>query len=59
MALGRGELELDLLAGQLLVDGRKGVDLVLDVGRLLAVEVDLGASRKAKGYMATDPPLGP
>ena len=45
MALLRGELELDLLAGQLLVDGREGVDLVLDVGRLLRVEVDLADFR--------------
>jgi hypothetical protein len=45
VALLRGELELDLLAGQLLVDGREGVDLVLDVGRLLRVEVDLADFR--------------
>merc|ERR1719201_2351433 len=39
------KLELDLLAGELLVHGRKGVDLVLDVGRLLGVEVDLADLR--------------
>ena len=36
-----GELKLDLLAGEPLVDGGEGVDLVLDVGRLLRVEVHL------------------
>ena len=39
--IGGGEFELDLLAGELLVNGRKGVDLVFDVGSLLWIEVDL------------------
>ena len=35
------ELEVDVLAGELLVDGGEGLDLVLDVGLLRLVQVDL------------------
>eukprot|EP00964_Phaeocystis_antarctica_P004122 scaffold2214_cov49-Phaeocystis_antarctica.AAC.3 len=51
------ELKLDLLAGQPLVDGGEGVDLVLDVGRLLRVQVyldDLGAVQAVARVLADD-----
>ena len=40
-----GELEVDLLAGQLLVDGGEGLHLVLDVRLLGLVQVDLEQAR--------------
>ena len=42
---GVGELEVDLLAGELLVDAGEGLGLVLDVGLLGLVQVDLEQTR--------------
>ena len=46
-----GELEVDLLAGELLVDAGEGVGLVLDVGLLGLVQVHL----EQAGGVQTDP----
>ena len=41
LQVGLGELESDLFAGELLVDGAESLDLVLDVGLLALVQVTL------------------
>ena len=50
---GVGELEVDLLAGELLVDAGEGVSLVLDVGLLGLVQVDLEQTRTVQADPVT------
>ena len=47
------ELEVDLLAGELLVDAGEGVSLVLDVGLLGLVQVDLEQTRTVQADPVT------
>ncbi|MFN9944279.1 MAG: hypothetical protein ACK56I_32895, partial [bacterium] len=51
LQVGFGELEVDLLAGELLVDRGEGLRLVLNVGLLGLVQVDLEQPRPVQ----TDP----
>jgi hypothetical protein len=44
LGLSDGELEVDVLAGQRTVDGREGVELVLEEVGVLGVKVAFGTS---------------